>query len=99
MPATMAAATPRKRSVAGLRMPSAPEARGPPRRVPGSTRFLRAIVDARLIGDPVDFPGPAPIGGVGLFEMRRIRRDLRPDVANEDGSAFPELLVVELPAA
>src|ERR1700692_187379 len=42
-----------------------------------------------LVRDPVDFPGLAPIIGVGLLEVSRVRRDLRPDKSNIDSSALP----------
>src|SRR5258708_30770761 len=64
-----------------------------------SVFFTGYIVHPSLVCDPVDFPCLASIGRVGLFEMGRIRRDVRPDKSNIDGSALPEFLIVELAAA
>ena len=51
-----------------------------------------------LVRDPVDLPGLASVIRVGLLEVSRVRRDLRPDKSNIDSSALPQLLIVKLAA-
>src|SRR5262249_54193679 len=53
-------------------------------------------LDPRLVGDPVHLPGLPTIVGEGLLEVRRRPCDVGPDVAHQDRSALPDLLVVEL---
>src|SRR5262249_32937224 len=64
-----------------------------------SSTARSALLDARLIRDPVDLPGLAAVDRERLLEVRRPRRDVRPHEAAQHGPALPDLLVVELAAA
>ena len=52
-----------------------------------------------LIGNPVYFPRLAPVLRIRLFEVRRIRGDVRPHKSNIDSSTLPEFLIVKLTAS
>ncbi len=52
----------------------------------------------RQLANPVHFPGFAPIRRERLFHARRLRRNVEPDVAHQDGAAMEVLLVEKLTA-
>ena len=56
-------------------------------------------VDSFLIRNPVDLPSLPAVTRVRLFEMRRIRIDLRPDKPNQNRPSLPHVLTVEFAAA
>src|SRR5579862_3140053 len=55
--------------------------------------------DPRLVRDPVHFPGFSSIIRKRLFEVRRIRGQVRPDVSNQYGFAIDRILSVKLAAS
>src|SRR5579863_7966959 len=61
-----------------------------------SARLLGGVGGARLVGDPVYFPGLAAIFGEGLLEVGRVGVDFRPIVSNEDGFAVDCVLGVKV---
>jgi hypothetical protein len=54
---------------------------------------------SREFAYPVDFPGFSAVGRPRLFHARRLRRDVQPQIAHVNGSAFVSVLVVEFAAA
>src|SRR5271155_4773066 len=63
-----------------------------------SARLFRFLVCPRHARDPIHFPGLASVVREGLLEVRRIRGDVRPDVANQDRSALECVLSIKLAA-
>ena len=53
-----------------------------------------AVLDAGLVGDPVDFPGFAAVVGKGLFEVRGVGVQVGPAKADEDGGVIGSVLRV-----
>src|SRR5258708_6120158 len=53
---------------------------------------------SRELADPIHFPRLAAVVGERLLHPRGRRRQIEPDVPNEDGPALPLLLVEELAA-
>src|ERR1700682_311400 len=52
----------------------------------------------RVGGNPVYLPALAAVGGVGLFEVSRVRGNVRDDKSNENRSTIQIFLVEELAA-
>jgi hypothetical protein len=52
-----------------------------------------------LVGDPVDFPGFASVGGEGLFKVGGVGSNFRPDVAYKNRPAVEILLIEEFAAS
>src|SRR5438128_2524602 len=64
-----------------------------------ASRRVRFIGHACVCRDPVDFPSLASIVGECLFETARIRRDVRNNESNKDGSTIQCFLVEKLAAS
>lgn len=61
--------------------------------------FGGSVRDTGLVGDPVDFPSLAPIGGEGLLKVGGIGRGLGPNIANQNDPAVERLLVEKFATA
>src|SRR5580692_12199871 len=53
---------------------------------------------SRKLANPVDFPGLAPVRRKRLLHARRLRRNIKPHVANKNGAALVFLLIEKLTA-
>src|ERR1700691_3409769 len=62
-------------------------------------RFVRFIRHACLIRNPIYFPGFAAIVRERLFEVRRTRGQVRPNISNEDDLAINRILGEEFAAS
>src|SRR5580692_7684348 len=65
----------------------------------GSLRFIRLTTHARLVRNPVHFPGLAAILREGLLKVRRAGGGIRPKKSNQDHFAINRILSVELAAS
>src|SRR6266852_5905391 len=63
------------------------------------SRRLRLICHACVCRDPVHFPSLASIVREGLFKTAGIRRDVRYNEPNKDGSAIQGFLIVKFAAS
>jgi len=61
--------------------------------------FGRSVRDTSLVGDPVDFPSLATIGGEGLLKVGGIGRDLGPNIAHQNDPAVEGFLVEKFATA
>src|SRR5271169_2307052 len=58
-----------------------------------------SLLHSRLVRNPIRFPGLAPVVGVRLLKVRRIRRDVRPDISIQNVLAVVCVPAVKLAPA